>query len=440
MTSIVIGIGSNLENPLQQVRRALQHLQQIPQLSDFHYSPLYQSDALLKPGAPGAWDKPFINMAVRAQTSLSPQALLTELKSIERKMGRQERGHWSAREIDFDILVFGRETLSSSHLTIPHTHLLERPFALWPLLDVWPEWSYPEIDKTLQAWGNRFDGNAPLHTRQIAQRASAPYLVGIVNLTLDSFSDGGRFVDVDRALYHIEQLAKAGADVIDIGAESTRPGATPVTPEEEWQRLEPLLEQIPALWTNCLIRPAISLDTYHQQTVAQALSYGIDWVNDQSGCHVEEIVAMLVGTEVGYISMHNLGIPANKSITLPINQPVLPLLKAWCEQRYHYLIQLGLLPAQILLDVGVGFGKTAQQNRQLLQQCYQLTATGVPLMIGHSRKSFLNPIMAIPYADRDLETAVLSVDLADQGVRYLRVHDIEATQRALRVKEYMQLP
>ena len=141
MTAIILGLGSNIGHRIAHLREALCQLEKISELQIEHYSPVYESDALLPDAAPAGWDQPYLNMAVRCVSSLSPAALLAQLKAIEQAMGRSYYARWSPRIIDIDILAWGTLRLDSAALTIPHPELEKRPFALWPLLDVMPEWT-----------------------------------------------------------------------------------------------------------------------------------------------------------------------------------------------------------------------------------------------------------------------------------------------------------
>ena len=245
---IILGLGSNVGDRLTVLRQAVSAINAITNLRILQISPLYLSDALLPDNAPTDWDQPYINLALRCETTLAPLELLDQLKNIEWSIGRKpEKRRWGPRVLDIDILIFDHEIIQSERLTIPHSSLLERPFALWPLSDLFPDWVYPlegpmhglRAAELVEKFGSRFTGLAPLHTWQLSQQINGPRLVGILNVTPDSFSDGASYSTTEKALEQALSLVECGAEVLDIGAESTAPRATPIDPKTEWQRLEP---------------------------------------------------------------------------------------------------------------------------------------------------------------------------------------------------------
>lgn len=245
-----------------------------------------------------------------------------------------------------------------------------------------------------------------------------PKLMGIVNVTPDSFSDGGKTLDPQSALRAIAQRFDEGADAVDIGAESTRPGATPLSAEQEWQRLKPVLDGINTIRG----RGIISLDTYHPQTAAKALSYDVDIINDVSGFSSAEMIKALVSCDCRIVVMHSLGVPADKSVTLPDSCDVIGELVRWARARIERLQDAGIALSRIVFDPGIGFGKTAAQSTYIVRNVSVLKTIGVPILVGHSRKSFLS-------GDRDVATLAASAALAEAGVDWLRVHDVAAHRR-----------
>ena len=239
-------------------------------------------------------------------------------------------------------------------------------------------------------------------------------IVGILNLTPDSFSDGGQFFTPIAAIKHIMSLIAHGADVVDIGAESTRPGATPLTADEEWQRLEPVLKQLIAF-------PDIpfSLDSRHAATVEKATAYGIAYINDVSGFGEHAMVAAVRKSSCKLIVMHSLTVPADKSVMMPESEDVVASLLAFAQKRIETLVAAGIAKERIIFDPGLGFGKSAAQSFTILRHIDQLKILSVALYIGHSRKSFLG-------ADRDAATLALSQYLMEKHVGYIRVHDVAA--------------
>lgn len=246
-------------------------------------------------------------------------------------------------------------------------------------------------------------------------------LVGIVNLTPDSFSDGGNYMDAGNALAHIEQLIHDGADVIDIGAESTRPGATPLFPSEEWARLEPVLAELER-YSNASVE--FSVDTRHVPTARKSLDYGVHWINDVSGLENPDMLRLIAVGNATIVCMHSLGVPADKQKTLPLDTDVIELLFIWMEERLRKLLAAGIDPGRIIFDPGIGFGKSAQQSMQIIRDIRAFHVLGVKLMVGHSRKSFLGLPKTASLQQLDAATLAVSKYLISQDVRYLRVHNV----------------
>lgn len=438
---IVLGLGSNVGDRLLNLRRAYRALSALPNMTIHQVSPLYQSDALLPENAPEDWNHPYLNFAIRATTTLTPEDLLAELKKIEWSIGRKpEVRHWGPRILDIDILVFDDLIIRTDALTVPHENLFNRPFALWPLADVYPNWICPlqqfhgETAETLvKPWGSRFDGRAPFHTLQIPQRIDTAALVGIINITPDSFSDGGEFLKIDAALNHAEHLVKQGAEVLDIGAESTAPNAQIISADEEKQRLTVVLPALMEAIKKFSLPPRVSLDTHHETTAAWALNLGIDWINDQSGLSDPDLVALLANTQHNVVIMHQLGLPAGQHPGFSPTEDVVAQVDAWLFNQLNTLEKQGISRDRIIFDPGIGFGKSPAQSLTLLKNIALFKKHHVRILIGHSRKSFLAPLSPASAKERDLETAALASFLNQQGVDFLRVHNVDLCARLLRI-------
>lgn len=238
-------------------------------------------------------------------------------------------------------------------------------------------------------------------------------------MTPDSFSDGGKYDSVKAALQHIEQLIEDGADVIDIGAESTRPGATALSAEDEWQRLEPLMETLD-------VGGAIfSLDTRHPENAARALDKGFYWINDVSGLRNTPMLDAVKHYDCKLVMMHSLSVPADKNVILPDDADVIETLLEWSKKHVAWLERHGIRRHRLIMDPGLGFGKNARQSGQVIERFIELKACGLPILIGHSRKSFLGE------GDRDAGTLAVSRQLIGKDVEYLRVHDVAAHRELL---------
>ncbi len=261
---------------------------------------------------------------------------------------------------------------------------------------------------------------------------SRPRVMGIVNLTPDSFSDGGQHGDLAQALRHAQQLLDEGADILDVGAESTRPGAQPVSMADELTRLTPFLHEV-VRW-----HVPISVDTYKASVMREVLDLGVDIVNDiwalrQPGAEA----AVLAHPSCGVCLMHMHREPQSMQV-LPMSGDVLPQVKGFLDERISALTGQGMSSARIVLDPGVGFGKTVAQNLSLLARQREWQLPGYPVLAGWSRKSTLGTILTqgsdVPDPGDRVHASVAAALLAvDRGAHVVRVHDVKPTVDALKV-------
>jgi dihydropteroate synthase len=260
--------------------------------------------------------------------------------------------------------------------------------------------------------------------------------MGIVNVTPDSFSDGGRFLDADAAIEHGLRLVGEGADIVDVGGESTRPGAEPVPVAEELRRVAPVIEGLAAAQTGV----QISIDTSKAAVAAAALEAGAGLVNDVSALRADPQMAGLVAdSDADCCLMHMLGDPRTMQ-RRPRYRDVVDDVKAFLQERLAFAVREGVSERRVLLDPGIGFGKTVEHNLELLRRLDELTALGRPIVIGTSRKSFLARIAADPppseptgVRDRLAGTLASNVLAYERGARVFRVHDVAAVRQALAV-------
>ena len=258
-----------------------------------------------------------------------------------------------------------------------------------------------------------------------------PKIMGIANITPDSFSDGGSYSqNVKTALAHAERLLKDGADILDIGGESTRPGADYVPPEEEWARVEPVLAEV-AGWG-----VPISLDTRRTVIMEKALALGgVDIINDVAALTDEGAVELLARqSDTGICLMHMQGLPENMQIN-PKYQDVVGEVARYLKERAAECIAAGIAPQRITLDPGFGFGKNLQHNIELMRHLPELLAeTGFPLLIGVSRKRMIGELTGeADAAERVHGSVAAALASVARGAQIVRVHDVKATADALKV-------
>lgn len=255
-----------------------------------------------------------------------------------------------------------------------------------------------------------------------------PRLMGIVNVTPDSFSDGGEFLATHRAVEHGLRLVEDGADLLDIGGESTRPYATPVTVTEEIDRVLPVIE--------ALVRQAqvpISIDTSKSAVADLALQAGAEVINDVTGLSGDpQMLAVAMKWQAGVCAMHMQGTPQTMQ-DHPHYDDVVAEIMAYLQDRRDQLLSAGLDRDRICLDPGIGFGKTHQHNLTLLAGCGAFHGLGQPLLVGHSRKGFMGKVLGDATADRTAATVGASLALAQRGVQVLRVHDVRPVREAVRM-------
>jgi len=442
---LVLGLGSNQGDRINNLREALRYLNLIEDFKIIQISPVYKSDALLPENAPQSWDQFYLNVNISGETTLSPPRLLKNLKQIEHNMGRDKTLVWGPRIIDIDILVWEDCLLNTEELTIPHPQLHHRPFVLLPLIDLLPDWKgyivkskmVDAIIANLNKWDTKYNSNIPHNTHKVKHRIDIPQLMGIINVTPDSFSNHGQNLVIDVALHNCIRLFNEGAEILDLGAESTRPGAIEISPEEEWNRLKPVLQTIVKHWQGDEWKPKISIDTRHYEVAERAISFGVNYINDVSGFVDYRMCAIVAAANTYAIYMHNLGIPADQNKIIPQDKDLITEILQWANQRKEKMLQAGIRSNKIIFDPGIGFGKNARQSLQLIRNIDEIHAVGVPLLVGHSRKSFLNLCTDQPFAQRDYETAVVSEFLANHKVQYLRIHNVEHNMRNLSMQTFL---
>lgn len=401
-------------------------------------------------------DQPkFLNSAVRGFTKHGPLELLGMLKKIEKDMGRTNGIRYGPRPIDLDILFYGKFRVSSENLTVPHERIWERPFVMAPLIDIIG--SDVEND-TIAAWhslsnfsGGLFeawdklggdslvgkDGMSrvlPVGNRlwDWSQKTS---VMGVLNLTPDSFSDGGKFQPVKYAVSQVRQMISEGADIIDIGAQSTRPMATRISAEEELERLAPVLEAVKDMVEE--EGRILSVDTFYSKVASEAVKKGAHIVNDVSSGKLDpKMFNVVAGLKVPYIAMHMRGDPTSmqNADNLTYND-VCKQVALELSSRVTDAELSGIPAWSIVIDPGIGFSKNTEQNLEILSGLKRirqeiakksLAVAHGPLLIGPSRKRFLGEICNRPAAsDRDPATIASITAGVLGGANIVRVHNVK---------------
>jgi dihydropteroate synthase len=247
-----------------------------------------------------------------------------------------------------------------------------------------------------------------------------PYIMAILNVTPDSFSDGGHYFNIDRAVKHAKMMAAEGADIIDIGGESSRPGSEPVLLEKELERVIPVIKAL-----SKEIDIPISIDTYKAEVAKEALNAGASIINDISGLRFDPLMAK-VAAEAGcpVIIMHMKGTPRDMQ-KRPVYKDVVKEITAFFKERISFAVKNGIKKNKIIIDPGIGFGKTVVHNLEIIKRLKEFRKLGVPILIGPSRKSFIGRILNAD-VDKRLEgtAAAVAIGIAN-GANIVRVHDVK---------------
>jgi dihydropteroate synthase len=262
-------------------------------------------------------------------------------------------------------------------------------------------------------------------------RGPDPVLMGILNVTPDSFSDGGEFFGTEAAICQAERMLDEGAHIIDVGGESTRPGSDPVNPEEEMRRVIPVVRGILEARSEALV----SIDTYRASTAEAALDAGAQIVNDVTALRDPKMVALIAQRSCPIVLMHMLGEPKSMQQN-PRYEDVVREVRDFLAARAERAIAAGIAEENIVLDPGIGFGKTLRHNLELLNNLDALVQLGFPVLVGASRKSFLSKILGSNDAKSRLFGTVASTVLAyERGATLFRVHDVQPNREVLAIAE-----
>ena len=253
--------------------------------------------------------------------------------------------------------------------------------------------------------------------------------MGILNITPDSFSDGGIYNSIDLAVNRARQLIIDGADILDIGGESTRPGSSKISIKEELNRVIPVIKEIRKNNKDILI----SIDTYKSEVAKQSIASGANIINDISGLVLDEKMAGVAASlDVPVVLMHLKGTPKNMQVN-PTYKSLIFEIKNFLTSQANYAIKMGVKPKNIIIDPGIGFGKTIKDNFEILAKLKEFTATGYPVLIGPSRKSFIGETLNLP-VDKRLEgtAATIAISIIN-GAKIVRVHDVSEMKKVCKI-------
>lgn len=416
----ILSLGSNLGDRRQYLHAGLDRLRENGYRID-QVSPIVESPAQLPPNSPSRWNRPYLNLVVRGNTALDLESFLRLCKLIQTDLGAKDaHNRWAPRNLDIDVLVWGDEVVCADGKFFPDPREYLNAYVLSPLIHMCPDLRIPGGDsKTV------FD----LSCSQ-SNFFHIPLWMGILNITPDSFSDGGCHFDPDKVRLRAETMIEDGVNIIDIGAESTRPGATPLPHDEEWNRLQPALELVRDVCRSCLFAPQISIDTYHPETAYKALEQGVDIVNDVSGLTNEGMLEIARSSDSTFVAMHSVSVPADPNRRIEPESDPCGIFEAWLADRRKIWKEAGVDLSRIVVDPGIGFGKDGLQSLQLMRSAQQLRNHGHRLLFGHSRKSFLKTFAVRDSHELDSETVGASLQLCSKSVDILRVHDVGTHTRA----------
>lgn len=253
--------------------------------------------------------------------------------------------------------------------------------------------------------------------------------MGILNVTPDSFSDGGLFLQTERALDHARQMLEEGAQIIDIGGESTRPGADRVSEQEELDRVIPVIEKL-----SDALDVAISIDTSKPRVMVEACAAGASMINDVNALRADGAIKAAVDTSVPVCLMHMQGDPGSMQKN-PVYTEVTEEVRSFLQKRVEVCIEQGIDPDKFVLDPGFGFGKTLQHNFTLLRELGRLKSLGFPVLAGLSRKSMIKSVLGLEADERIYASVALALTAVWEGADIVRVHDVRATREAISMYE-----
>jgi dihydropteroate synthase/2-amino-4-hydroxy-6-hydroxymethyldihydropteridine diphosphokinase len=435
---VYIALGSNLGDRAANLHAALVALRE-------HV--VVEATSFMVETAPAyVTDQPyFLNAVCRVRTALEPLDLLHLVKQLEQQLGRTPSIRFGPRVIDLDILLYDSIQIDLPPLTIPHPRMQERAFVLAPLCDLAPDLQHPVLQQSMAKLLEQL--HTPPLTRvmpvgpHLWHWGSKSYIMGILNITPDSFSGDGLYRDPERviadAVAQAEGMVAAGADCLDVGGQSTRPGHNLVSEEDELARVVPVISALASA-----VDIPISVDTFRAPVARAALNAGAHMINDIWGLRFDPAIAGVAAEQCSpLVIMHNRAQITDPSYPAQLRAETGPAQYAdivaeiaqVLEQQFAQAEAAGVPRWHLIADPGIGFGKAMPQTLELMHRLEELAALGYPILFGPSRKSFIGKMLGdLPASERVEGTIAACLLAAERGASILRVHDVQAVARAAR--------
>ncbi|KAK4499307.1 hypothetical protein PRZ48_009820 [Zasmidium cellare] len=449
--AVFVALGSNIGDRFASIESACRRIDEDPDMQIVATSALFETEPMYVED-----QSRFLNGVCQINTSIEPMELLDRLQAIENDLGRVKIIDKGPRNIDLDIVAYGQRQLNTDRLVIPHRLMLEREFVLRPLSQIAPFFRHPVTGRHVSSHLRQLPPSAtpmypltPLAPSLEPLRSLDPgrktLIMSILNVTPDSFSDGGDNspANVQALKAVVTEHIAAGAAIIDIGGQSSRPNAPDVTAEEEIARILPAIEAIKSLPEAANV--AISVDTYRASVAEAAINAGAHIINDISaGVLDQDMLPTIARLGCTYIMMHMRGTPHTMQSEENTSYPkgVVTTVGSELQQRLEAAQAAGIRRWRIILDPGLGFAKTVEQNVAILRQLNRfskgsfLALKYLPLLVGSSRKGFIGKITGVEKAsERVAGTAATVTAAVAGGAEIVRVHDVEEMARVVRMAD-----